>query len=105
MIFHRLACAAMALAVIGAVAPLGRTDAATNQVTARTKVGRAPNEVSITRDGRKVFVPLRNDSAIDVVDTATMKVIDRLKAPAWPQRPSLQLATKCRQPRDTSCIR
>jgi YVTN family beta-propeller protein len=59
-------------------------DTATNRVTARTKVGRAPNEVSITRDGRKVFVPLRNDAAIDVVDTATMKVIDRLKAPAWP---------------------
>jgi YVTN family beta-propeller protein len=47
-------------------------------------VGRAPNEVSITLDGRKVFVPLRNESAVDVVDTTTMKVIDRMKAPAWP---------------------
>jgi YVTN family beta-propeller protein len=47
-------------------------------------VGRAPNEVSITIDGKKVFVPLRNESAVDVVDTTAMKVIDRMKAPAWP---------------------
>lgn len=54
--------------------------------TTHIPVGKQPEAIDISPDAKQVWVGLNNDSGIDVIDTATNKVIDRVKLGERPYR-------------------
>ncbi len=55
-----------------------RVDVATHAITGRAQVGDVPNEPTLSKDGRYLFVPLRAGDATDVVETETMTRVKSL---------------------------
>jgi PQQ-dependent catabolism-associated beta-propeller protein len=53
---------------------------------ARIPVGQRPRGISLSRDGRMLYVAASNDNRIDVVDLATRKVVDHLPSGPDPER-------------------
>ena len=60
-------------------------DLATGKVTARVKIGDEPEGVTVTPDGREVYVTCEDDNEIFAVDTATLKVVGRMKTAGRPR--------------------
>jgi YVTN family beta-propeller protein len=59
-------------------------DTATNAVTHTTYVGRAPHEAFFTPDGREVWVTVRGEDYVAVLDGHTFEEKTRIKLPAGP---------------------
>jgi YVTN family beta-propeller protein len=68
-------------------------DAQSHQILARVPVGHEPNQLTITRDGRFAYVPLRGEASVAVVDLGIStgadlrlqpKVIKRIPIGEWP---------------------
>ena len=50
-------------------------DLPTSKVIRRVPLGRRPNNLAITPDGRRVYVCIRGESWVDIVDTASLAVV------------------------------
>src|SRR5262249_57356287 len=48
-------------------------DLGTSKVIHRVPLGRRPNNLAITPDGRRVYVCIRGESRVDIVDTVSLK--------------------------------
>jgi YVTN family beta-propeller protein len=59
-------------------------DTATNAVKHTTYVGRSPHEAFFTTDGREVWVTVRGEDYVAVLDGATFEEKDRIKVPDGP---------------------
>nr|WP_209988514.1 YncE family protein [Azospirillum picis] len=59
-------------------------DTATNTVKHTTYVGRAPHEAFYTPDGREVWVTVRGEDYVAVLDGKTFEETGRIKTPAGP---------------------
>src|SRR5262249_56548243 len=59
-------------------------DMATNAVKHTTYVGRSPHEAFFTRDGREVWVTVRGEDYVAVLDGATYEEKTRIKVPNGP---------------------
>ena len=57
---------------------------ATNTVRHVTYVGRAPHEAFFTADGREVWVTVRGEDYVDVLDARTFEETDRITVPNGP---------------------
>ncbi len=53
---------------------------------AHIAVGKQPEAIDVSSDGRQVWVGLNADGAIDVIETATNRVVDRIKLGGRPYR-------------------
>lgn len=53
-------------------------------VTASIPVGNDPNQMTLTKDGRFAYVPIRGDSKIAVVQLNPLRLVKKLNAPAGP---------------------
>ncbi len=51
-------------------------------------VGDNPNEMTITRDGRRLFVANANDNSVSVIDVGNFRVMETLNAALFPDAPS-----------------
>ncbi len=58
---------------------------AQSQIT-QIPVGKQPEAIDLSPDGREVWVGLNQEGAIDVVDTATKKVVEKIKLGERPYR-------------------
>ncbi len=61
-------------------------DTTTMAVTATWKVGRRPRGVTLSKDGKELFVCASDDDRIDVLDTATGKVVRSLRSGPDPEQ-------------------
>ena len=61
-------------------------DTATMAVTGTWKVGRRPRGITVSRDGKEVFVCASDDDRIDVLDAATGKVVRSLRSGPDPEQ-------------------
>jgi YVTN family beta-propeller protein len=61
-------------------------DTETNRVIRTVVVGMNPNDMKISADGR-LFVACSNDNTVDVIDTRTLRVIERLSTTQTPLAP------------------
>ena len=61
-------------------------DTAVNQVIATIKVGDNPNDLKLADDGR-LFVACANDNTVQVIDTKTLTVIEKLSTTLTPRAP------------------
>src|ERR1700720_4075862 len=59
-------------------------DTATNTVKHTTYVGRAPHEAFFTPDGREVWITVRGEDYVSVIDPKSYKEIRRIKTPNGP---------------------
>src|SRR5580700_5507557 len=59
-------------------------DTATNSVKHTTYVGRAPHEAFFTPDGKEVWVTVRGEDYVDVLDGTTYEEKSRIVTPAGP---------------------
>ena len=59
-------------------------DTATNAVKHTTYVGRSPHEAFFTQDGREVWVTVRGEDYVAVLDSTTFEEIGRIKTPGGP---------------------
>lgn len=59
-------------------------DTETNTVKHKTYVGRAPHEAFFTPDGNEVWVTIRGEDYVSVLDAHTYKEIIRMKTPGGP---------------------
>ena len=59
-------------------------DTATNKVKGKTYVGRSPHEGFFTADGKEVWVVVRGEDYISVIDPQTFKETDRIKTEVGP---------------------
>jgi YVTN family beta-propeller protein len=59
-------------------------DTATNAVKHTTYVGRSPHEAFFTPDGKEVWVTIRGEDYISVLDGQSFEEISRIKVPAGP---------------------
>ena len=62
-------------------------DLKTGQVTDRWPVGKHPCEMTLSRDGERLFVANANDNTVTVLDTRTGRAIDTLWATLFPNSP------------------
>ena len=58
--------------------------ATTNTVTNRVPIGKRPNNVAITADGRRVYVCIRGESWVDIVDTASLEKVKSVEVGKGP---------------------
>lgn len=63
----------------------GNVPPAGSKVT-HISVGKQPEAIDVSPDGKEVWVGLNVDNAIDVIDTATNKVVERIKLGERPYR-------------------
>ncbi len=56
-----------------------------SQIT-QISVGKQPEAIDLSPDGKEVWVGLNSEGAIDIVDTATKKVVEKVKLGARPYR-------------------
>ncbi len=61
-------------------------DTATNAVIATVEVGDNPNDMKLAADGR-LFVACANDNTVQVIDTKTLAVIEKLSTTLTPHAP------------------
>ena len=61
-------------------------DTGTMAVTATWKVGRRPRGVTVSKDGKELFVCASDDDRIDVLDTGTGKVVRSLRSGPDPEQ-------------------
>ena len=54
-------------------------DVASGAVVARVPVGREPEGVGITPDGRWVLVTNESDNSVSVIDTRTLKIVKSVR--------------------------
>lgn len=59
-------------------------DTATNAVKHTTYLGRSPHEAFFTPDGKEVWVTIRGEDYIAVLDASSFEEIARIKVPAGP---------------------
>jgi DNA-binding beta-propeller fold protein YncE len=59
-------------------------DARTGAVTGQVHVGNDPNQITLTKDGRYAFVPLRGEDQIAVVRLEPLAVVKRIPSPKRP---------------------
>lgn len=59
-------------------------DAPTNAVKHTTYVGRAPHEAFFTPDGKEVWVMVRDENYVDVLDATTLEEKTRIMTPDGP---------------------
>ncbi len=59
-------------------------DTATNRVLHTTYVGRSPHEAFFTQDGREVWVTVRGEDYVAVLDAKTFEETGRIKTPGGP---------------------
>jgi YVTN family beta-propeller protein len=59
-------------------------DTATNAVKHTTYVGRSPHEAFFTQDGREVWVTVRGEDYVSVIDPKIFQEIRRIKTPGGP---------------------
>jgi YVTN family beta-propeller protein len=59
-------------------------DTATNTVKHTTYVGRSPHEAFFTQDGKEVWVTVRGEDYVSVLDGTTFEETTRIKVPAGP---------------------
>jgi YVTN family beta-propeller protein len=59
-------------------------DTATNTVKHTTYVGRSPHEAFFTPDGREVWVTVRGENYVSVIDSATFDEKARIITPNGP---------------------
>ena len=59
-------------------------DTATNAIKHTTYVGRSPHEAFYTPDGKEVWVTVRGEDYVDVLDAGTFEEKTRIKTPAGP---------------------
>ena len=57
-------------------------------ITDSIVVGRNPNDICVTKNGRYVFVANSVDNTVSVIDATTRKVIETLNAALYPDAPS-----------------
>ena len=70
-------------------------DTATNTVKHTTYLGRSPHEAFYTRDGKEVWVTVRGESHIAVLDAKTFEVKKRIDTPEGPGMQGLPLHGLC----------
>ncbi|MET0369571.1 MAG: beta-propeller fold lactonase family protein, partial [Methylobacterium sp.] len=61
-------------------------DASTMAVTATWKVGRRPRGITVSKDGKELFVCASDDDRIDVLDTSNGKVVRSLRSGPDPEQ-------------------
>lgn len=54
------------------------------QVTATIKVGSNPNDMTLTKDGKFLFVASGNDNSVSVIETETQKVVEVFSSALYP---------------------
>jgi YVTN family beta-propeller protein len=59
-------------------------DTATNAIKHTTYVGRSPHEAFFTQDGKEVWVTVRGEDYVLVLDGSTFEEMTRIKVPAGP---------------------
>ena len=60
-------------------------DVTTGTIRERVKVGEEPEGVTVSPDGREVYVTCEGDNEVVAVDTTTLKVVGRMKTAARPR--------------------
>jgi YVTN family beta-propeller protein len=63
----------------------GNVPPAGSKVT-HVPVGKQPEAIDLSPDGKEVWVGLNIDNGVDIVDTATLKVVERIKLGSRPYR-------------------
>uniref|UniRef100_UPI0013D6F1E8 beta-propeller fold lactonase family protein n=1 Tax=Enterobacter hormaechei TaxID=158836 RepID=UPI0013D6F1E8 len=58
----------------------------TQAVTATWKVGRRPRGITVSKDGKELYVCASDDDRIDVLDTATGKILRSLRSVPDPEQ-------------------
>jgi YVTN family beta-propeller protein len=59
-------------------------DVRTGRITAQINIGNDPNQMTLTRDGKFAYVPIRGDSKIAVVQLDPLKLVKLLPSPPGP---------------------
>jgi DNA-binding beta-propeller fold protein YncE len=59
-------------------------DARTGKVVAQIPIGNDPNQMTLTRDGRFAYVPMRGESKIAVIQLDPLQLVKKLSTPAGP---------------------
>ena len=59
-------------------------DARSGLITAQIPIGNDPNQMTLTRDDRFAYVPMRGESKIAVVQLDPLRLVKKLPAPAGP---------------------
>jgi len=63
-------------------------DTKAEAITDSIEVGRNPNDICVTNNGKYVFVANSIDNSVSVIDASTKKVIETLNAALYPDAPS-----------------
>jgi YVTN family beta-propeller protein len=50
-----------------------------NRIIRSVPLGRRPNNVAITRDGRRVYICIRQETVVAIVDTSSLEVVKRVE--------------------------
>ncbi len=58
------------------------------QVTATIDVGSNPNDMTLTKDGKFLYVANGNDNSVSVIETSTQKVIEVFSSALFPKSPA-----------------
>ena len=59
-------------------------DVRTGRITGQVNIGNDPNQMTLTKDGKFAYVPIRGDSKIAVVQLDPLKLVKLLPSPAGP---------------------
>jgi YVTN family beta-propeller protein len=59
-------------------------DARTGSITGQIHIGNDPNQMTLTRDGRFAYVPVRGDHKIAVVQLEPLRLVKLLESPSGP---------------------
>lgn len=59
-------------------------DVRTGRITGQINIGNDPNQMTLTKDGKFAYVPVRGDSKIAVVQLDPLKLVKLLPSPAGP---------------------
>ena len=62
-------------------------DTKSQTLTGAIAVGRNPNDMCLTKNGRFLFVANSIDNSVSIVDTRTLKVVEQLNAALFPNAP------------------
>src|SRR6476659_7004706 len=60
-------------------------DSETQAVTATVPVGRRPRGITISKDGKLLYLCASDEDGVEVIDTTTMKVVRTLQSGAEPE--------------------
>jgi YVTN family beta-propeller protein len=65
-------------------------DRKTSKVIRRLPIGKRPNNVTITPNGKRVYICIREESWVDIVDTASL---EKVKSVRWAR---IRITCTCR---------